>query len=117
MTTFHFIISLRSLTDYTGSDAENSYLITLPSVIDRPKKIQVVGNTIGHQESGVGIKTILLQTPIVKQSGYTLDTISNTTTTSTDGVMGIIRAPHISNASNIFTIATTQVIMQVPVKD
>ena len=117
ITTFHFIISLRSLTEYTGSDAENSYLITLPSVIDRPKKIQVMGNTVGHQESGVGIKTILLQTPVVKQSGYTLDSISNSTTTSTDGVMGIIRAPHISNASNIFTIATTQVIMQVPVKD
>ena len=117
ITQYNFVISLRTLTPYTGSDAENFYLITLPSVIDRPKSITITGNTIGHLESGVGIKTILLKSPIVKQSGYTLDTIGNSTTTSSDSVIGVIRAPHSSNVNTISTIATTQVRMKVPIKD
>lgn len=116
-TVFNFVISLRTLTKYTGSDEDNYYLITLPSVIDRPKTIQVSGNTISHNETGVNYKTLLIQTPIVKQSGFTLDTITNTTTTSTDSIMGILRVPHASNIDTMFSIATTQVITRVPIKE
>lgn len=118
LTTYNFVVSLRTLTKYTGSDAENFYLITLPSVIDRPKEIQIMGHTIGHNDSSTNIKTVLLSTPIVKQSGYTLDsTAENATVTSSDSVMGIIRVPALSNVDSIFTIATTQIIMKVPIKD
>ena len=116
-TVFHFAISLITLTKYTGSDEDNYYLITLPSVIDRPKTIQISGNTISHNETGVNYKTIMIQTPIVKQSGFTVETTANTTTTSTDGIMGILRVPHYSNIDNMFSIATTQVITRVPIKE
>lgn len=60
-------VSLRTLTNFTGTQQDNFYLITLPSVIDRPRSIQIVGTTIAHLDtSNIAIKTVYVQSPIVK---------------------------------------------------
>lgn len=111
-------VSLRTLTNFTGTQQDNFYLITLPSVIDRPRSIQIVGTTIAHLDtSNIAIKTVYVQSPIVKQSGYHFITTSNISTTNTDELVGVIRVPHISVIGTVFTIATNQVIMKSPIKD
>ena len=120
ITQFNFIISLRTLVPYTGNDAINSYLIRLPTIIDRPTHIQITGNTIGHLDNsttGLGIKTILLESPLVKQSGYSLKTNENITVNQGDGIIGVIRIPHIDSVQQISTIVTSQVMFKVPIKD
>ena len=59
-TSYHCMISLRTLTRYTGSEDDNYYLITLPVVIDRPKTIQITGTTIGHINHGTGAQTVMI---------------------------------------------------------
>lgn len=116
-----FVISLRTLTQYTGTATDtNAYSMRLPTIIDRPTHIQITGNTIGHLDNtttGLGVKTILIESPIVKQSGYHLETTANTSITMSDGVMGLIRVPNANNTSQIFTIADTHIDMKVPIKE
>jgi hypothetical protein len=118
MSKFVYAISLRSLTNYTGTTEDNYYLITLPSVIDRPKTIQILGSTIAHLDSSNnGGKTVYVQTPIVKQSGFRFVNSNDTVVSNSDELMGVVRVPNVASSSVVFTIATTQVIMRALIKD
>jgi hypothetical protein len=87
-------------------------------VIDRPRFIQILGTTVAHVDStNTAIKTVYVQTPIVKQSGFHFITTSNVSTTNSDELMGVIRVPHVSVVGSVFTIATNHVIMKSPIKD
>lgn len=113
-----YVISMRTLTDYTGSQADNYYLMTLPCVIDRPKTIQILGSTIYHVDPAfTGNKTVYVQTPIVKDSGFRFVNTSNVTVSNSEELMGVIKVPSEATSGAIFSIATTQVIMRPSIKD
>jgi len=113
-----FSISMRSLTRYIGSQEDNFYLMTLPTIIDRPTSIQILGTTMSHlDESVTGFKTVYVSTPIVKQSGYHFVTSNDESVAKADAIMGILRIPNVTNVGTVFTIATNQVIFRAQLKE
>ena len=110
---YHFLISLKTLQKYTGDNDDNYYLITLPTIVDRPKQITILSSSVSHLDTSNTnkVKTVLLRSPLIERSGF------RSSVSISDELMAVLRVPHETRMETIVDITTTISKMTVSVKE